>query len=168
MDGNPRAGETFLPIDNSAAKGVDMPYQRIVVGTDGSGRAAAAVEEALALAKAYGGTVHAVTVVSDEVAAGFADSAHFKVDELHFSVEQIGKHLKAEAEGRGVPLEFHNPGTDDPADGLLKIAEAVDADLVVVGNRGMTGMKRFLLGSVPNKISHHCPCSVLIVNTDSE
>ncbi len=41
------------------------------------------------------------------------------------------------------------------------------SDLIVVGNRGMTGAKRFLLGSVPNKVSHHAPCSVLIVRTTS-
>jgi nucleotide-binding universal stress UspA family protein len=147
-----------------------MPYKRIVVGTDGSGRASAAVDEALALAKAFGGTVHAVTAVGHGVASGFADSraAQFNVSESQSAAEQIGQHLKAKAEDRGVPLEFHTPGAADPADGLLQIAEAVDADLVIVGNRGMTGMKRFVLGSVPNKISHHCPCSVLIVNTDSE
>jgi nucleotide-binding universal stress UspA family protein len=150
--------------------GVEMPYERIVVGTDGSGRASAAVEESLALAKAYGATVHAVTAVGHTVAAGFADSraAQFQVNETRTQVEQIEKNLKARAEGQGVQLEFHTPGAADPADAILEIAKAVDADLVVVGNRGMTGMKRFVLGSVPNKISHQCPCSVLIVNTDSD
>jgi nucleotide-binding universal stress UspA family protein len=41
----------------------------------------------------------------------------------------------------------------------------VKADLLVLGNRGMTGARRFVLGSVPNKVSHHCPCSLLIVDT---
>ncbi|HEU0318311.1 MAG TPA: universal stress protein, partial [Solirubrobacteraceae bacterium] len=53
----------------------------------------------------------------------------------------------------------------DPADAILDVAEERDADLIVVGNKGMTGAKRFLLGSVPNKISHHAPCSVLIIRT---
>ena len=53
----------------------------------------------------------------------------------------------------------------DPADAILDVAEEEKADLIVVGNKGMTGAKRFLLGSVPNKISHHAPCSVLIVRT---
>ena len=53
----------------------------------------------------------------------------------------------------------------DAADAILDIAEEQRADLIVVGNRGMTGAKRFLLGSVPNKVSHHAPCSVLIVRT---
>jgi nucleotide-binding universal stress UspA family protein len=50
---------------------------------------------------------------------------------------------------------------------LNSLAEALPADLVVIGNRGMSGIKRFVLGSVPNKVSHHCPCSLLIVNTDA-
>jgi hypothetical protein len=45
------------------------------------------------------------------------------------------------------------------------VAEETGADLIVVGNKGMTGAERFLLGSVPNKVSHHAPCSVLIVRT---
>ena len=53
----------------------------------------------------------------------------------------------------------------DPADAILDVAEETDADLIVVGNKGMTGAKRFLLGSVPNKVSHHAPCSVLIIRT---
>src|ERR671925_442344 len=53
----------------------------------------------------------------------------------------------------------------DPADAILDVAEEQRADLIVVGNKGMTGAKRFLLGSVPNKVSHHAPCSVLIIRT---
>jgi nucleotide-binding universal stress UspA family protein len=45
------------------------------------------------------------------------------------------------------------------------VAENVGADLVVVGNRGMSGVRRFVLGSVPNKVSHHSPCNLLIVDT---
>jgi nucleotide-binding universal stress UspA family protein len=53
----------------------------------------------------------------------------------------------------------------EPADCLLKVAEDVGADLLVVGNKGMQGPKRFLLGSVPNRVAHHADCSVLIVHT---
>ena len=57
------------------------------------------------------------------------------------------------------------PREGDPADAILDVAEEQEADLIVVGNKGMTGARRFLLGSVPNKISHHAPCSVLIIRT---
>lgn len=53
----------------------------------------------------------------------------------------------------------------DAADAILAVAEEQGADLIVVGNKGMTGANRFLLGSVPTKVSHHAGCSVLIVRT---
>ena len=53
----------------------------------------------------------------------------------------------------------------DAANAIIEVAEAQKADLIVVGNRGMTGKARFLLGSVPNKVSHHAPCGVLIART---
>ena len=54
----------------------------------------------------------------------------------------------------------------DPADALVTVAERVHAQVIVIGNRGMTGVRRFVLGSVPNKVSHHSPCDVLIVNRE--
>jgi nucleotide-binding universal stress UspA family protein len=53
----------------------------------------------------------------------------------------------------------------DPADALLSLCEQVDADLLVIGNRGMQGARRFLLGSVSSRCAHHAGCSVLIVQT---
>ena len=64
----------------------------------------------------------------------------------------------------GVSVETH-AREGDPADAILDVAEEQGADLIVVGNKGMTGAKRFLLGSVPNKVSHHAPCSVMIIRT---
>ena len=64
----------------------------------------------------------------------------------------------------GVTVNVY-PRQGDPADAILDVAEEREADLIVVGNKGMTGAKRFLLGSVPNKVSHHAPCSVLIIRT---
>lgn len=58
-----------------------------------------------------------------------------------------------------------HPMEGDPADAILDVAEDSKADLIVVGNKGMTGAKRYLLGSVPNKVSHHAPCSVFIART---
>ena len=70
----------------------------------------------------------------------------------------------AEIRAAGVAVEvFARQG--DPADAILDVAEERGSDLIVVGNKGMTGAKRFLLGSVPNKVSHHAPCSVLIIRT---
>jgi nucleotide-binding universal stress UspA family protein len=70
----------------------------------------------------------------------------------------------AVAREAGVAVSVY-PRQGDPADAVLDVAEEREADLIVVGNKGMTGAKRFLLGSVPNKVSHHAPCSVLIIRT---
>ena len=59
----------------------------------------------------------------------------------------------------GIAKEGH------PADVLAEVAEAEKVDLIVVGNKGMTGAGRFLLGSVPNRVSHGAPTNVLIVRT---
>ena len=80
--------------------------------------------------------------------------------------DMLATHEAAAEEIRagGVEVEvFARQG--DPADAILDVAEERGSDLIVIGNKGMTGAKRFLLGSVPNKVSHHAPCSVLIIRT---
>ena len=81
-------------------------------------------------------------------------------EDVEATLEEAAEEMK----GAGVKVEtFARQG--DPADAILDVAEEKGADLIVVGNRGMTGAKRFVLGSVPNKISHHAPCSVMIIRT---
>jgi nucleotide-binding universal stress UspA family protein len=143
-------------------------YKAIVVGTDGSDRAGAAVDKALALAQMVNARLHVVHVVRPAViGTEFVDSAGVVVSQqdMREHGDRICAAIVAKAEGEGIVAKAHSVD-GDPADALVKVAEAVDADLVVLGNRGMSGVKRFVLGSVPNKISHRCPCSVLIVNTD--
>jgi nucleotide-binding universal stress UspA family protein len=82
--------------------------------------------------------------------------------------EKSREKLLAEAARRGVAAEVHDVPGDDVADTIVKAAEDLGSDLIVVGNRGMSGVSRFVLGSVPNKVSHHCPCSLLIVNTEPD
>jgi nucleotide-binding universal stress UspA family protein len=154
---------------HSLVEGTDM-YKAIVVGTDGSERAGRAVAQAMALAKMFDATlhvVHAMRLVSLG-AATYADAGAVAManESARGDGEKICSHVLAEAERQGVRAEAHNV-EGDPADMLIQMAEDVRADLVVIGNRGMTGVKRFVLGSVPNKVSHHCPCSLLIVDTDA-
>ena len=143
-------------------------YKVIVVGSDGSDRATVAVREAMELARMTGAKVHAVQVVHPGVTHGFSDTAQgqFEIDKQREKTERTSAALLAEAEQQGVSVEVHTP-TGDVADALIGVAEAVGADLLVVGNLGMSGVKRLVLGSVPNKVSHHCPCSLLIVDTET-
>ena len=109
-------------------------YKVIVVGTDGSDRAGIAVKAALAWAKVSGAELHAVNVVHPAVSVGFADSraGQDQVNTLREEAERIRSQLSAEAEAEGVSVKLHTPG-GDPAKALLGTAEAVTADLVVVG-----------------------------------
>ncbi|MGA8297444.1 MAG: universal stress protein [Acidimicrobiales bacterium] len=139
-------------------------YGAIVVGTDGSDRAGIALQEALKLAKATGAKLHVVQVLS--TGAGFANDyqGQLIVDRIREDAERVRAQVLKDAESGGVSVETHTPD-GNPADAIIDVAEATQADLIVVGNRGMTGAKRFVLGSVPNAIAHQAPCSVLIVKT---
>jgi nucleotide-binding universal stress UspA family protein len=145
-------------------------FARIVVGTDGSETAAQAVREATELAKQTGATLVVVSAfdpvpevrLREERLEAPSDIEHTvgPNEDVEAILAEAAKHV----EGAGVNV--HTVARQgEPADAILDVAEDQNADLIVVGNKGMTGAKRFLLGSVPNKVSHHAPSSVLIVRT---
>ena len=119
-------------------------YERILVGTDGSATASKAVARAVEVAKAQGARL---TILSAGKAArtGPALAA-----------------AEAAYAGSGVTIDT-KAVEGDAVEALVK--EAKGYDLLVTGNKGMTGITRFLKGSVPNKVAHHLPCALLIVKT---
>ena len=145
-------------------------FKRIVVGTDGSETAAAAVGQALELAKMTGATLSLVSAyqpasgrrVEAEQAGAPAD-VQYEIGPRE-DVNLVLDAAAADVKQQGVEVQTH-PVEGDPADAILNVAEETKADLIVVGNKGMTGARRYLLGSVPNNVSHHAPCSVMIVRT---
>ena len=136
-------------------------FGNIVVGADGSETARRAVEAAADLAKLHGGTLHIVSASSAEQrpsrsqVGGYVDPAH----PAHTLLET----LSTIATERGLDPVMH-PASGAPADALVSVAREVDADLVVVGNKGMKGKLR-VLGSIPNSVAHDAPCSVLIFDS---
>ena len=145
-------------------------FGSIVVGTDGSETAQEAVKQATELASTLGAKVFLVSAYEPVPEGRLRDERQEVPDDLQWMVnprEDVESTLKDGAEkveSAGVETEtFSREG--DPADAILDVAEEKGADLIVVGNKGMTGAKRFLLGSVPNKVSHHAPCSVMIIRT---
>jgi nucleotide-binding universal stress UspA family protein len=150
-------------------------FRSIVVGTDGSPNAGEAVRQAAQLAATLGARVHLVCVYEPVPSAGGAGeeagheagAAHEESGWLLRPREAVEETLE-EAAGvfaaAGVEVERYAQ-RGDPADAILDVAEERGADLIIVGNRGRTGAKRFLLGSVPNRVSHHAPCAVLIIRT---
>jgi nucleotide-binding universal stress UspA family protein len=145
-------------------------FASIVVGTDGSETAAEAVKQSMELAKAVGARVHIVSAFEPVGGQRLREERQQIPEDMQWMVnprEDVDKTLAAAEEQlkeAGVDVAvFARQG--DPADAILDVAEEQDADLIMVGNKGMTGAKRFLLGSVPNKVSHHAPCSVMIIRT---
>jgi nucleotide-binding universal stress UspA family protein len=145
-------------------------FSRIVVGTDGSETAAEAVRQAVDLAKLSGARLSLVSAyepVSKRRLEGELEGAPADVQHEIGPREDVNLVLEAaaaSAKQAGVDVQTH-PVEGGPSDAILEVAEETKADLIVVGNKGMTGARRFLLGSVPNNVSHHAPCSVLIVRT---
>ena len=146
-------------------------FSSIVVGTDGSDTARTAVRQAVALARQTGARLQIVSAyepVSDQRLRHQQDEVPKDRERMVNPRGDVLAMLEAardEAGRAGVEQVETFARQGDAADAILDIAEEQHADLIVVGNKGMTGAKRFLLGSVPNKISHHAPCSVLIVRT---
>jgi nucleotide-binding universal stress UspA family protein len=145
-------------------------YARIVIGTDGSETAKEAVRQAIDLARQVGASLYVVSAYEPVPQSRLREERQQVPDDLAHTVsprEDVDATLtetEKEIKASGVDVStFARQG--DPADAILDVAEEENADLIVVGNKGMTGAKRFLLGSVPNKVSHHAPCSVMIVRT---
>jgi nucleotide-binding universal stress UspA family protein len=138
----------------------------IVVGTDGSDTASHALREAADLARSTGAKLHIVSayVPASGVKAEGALAREGWMVGPEVQVDAVLTEAMGSLHAEGIEAESH-ARKGDAADALLQVAAEHEADLIVVGNKGMTGTKRFLLGSVPNKISHHAPCSVLIVRT---
>ncbi len=145
-------------------------FKRIVVGTDGSDTASVAVQQATELAKKTGASLDLVSAFEPVPQDRLRNEAQQVPGDIAHGVgprEDVNALLEnaaGAARDAGVEAETH-AREGDPADAILDVAEEIGADLIVVGNKGMTGARRFLLGSVPNKISHHAPCGVYIVRT---
>ncbi len=144
-------------------------YQTIVVGTDGSTTSLGAVRRAAELAQLAGATLHIVTAIRDSVdyaiaasvatamPADLAQGMAAAADDALAKAAEVAGHVGVEA--------ITHVENGEASEVLVHVAQHVGADLLVVGNRGMSGKARFILGSVPNRCAHHAPCSILIVHT---
>ncbi len=142
-------------------------YKRIVVGTDGSPTAAEAVQAAATLAAQCGAELHVVTafkpitaLITNPEFASISAALYEEMDPQGGAKDVTAR--ACETISNCTVTEHQISGS--AADALCDVASQVDADLIVVGSRGMTGARR-VLGSVPNSVAHHAPCSVLIVQT---
>ncbi|HLM09419.1 MAG TPA: universal stress protein [Thermoleophilaceae bacterium] len=141
-------------------------FSKIVVGTDGSDTADRAVTRAADLARLSGASLHVVSAYAGspvKVAGGAGPEAAEWAVGADYRADAVLQNTLARLRADGIDLHQHAP-KGDPADGILEVARREEADLIVLGSKGMQGARR-VLGSVPNKVSHHAPCDLLIVNT---
>jgi ubiquinone biosynthesis protein len=134
---------------------------RVMVGTDRSETAERAVRWAAAFADAYSAELHVVQVVIPLHPAA-TEHGSAEVTRARAAADELQTYATTVAGGRGFA---HVVIDDDPALAIVHATEEHDIDVLVVGNAGMAGRKEFLLGNVPNRISHNARCTVIIVNT---
>ncbi len=144
------------------------PYRCIVVGTDGSDTATAAVEHAARLAQACAARLLVVTAFTvqpeDPTAPRVPDDVRWQLSDRNLA-EERARAGRARARQLGVNEVTVVAEEGEADEVILDTARREDADLVVVGSKGMTSARRFVLGSVANRISHHAPCDLLIAHT---
>ncbi len=141
-------------------------FKKIVVGADASATASEAVGAALNLAKICGAELHIVTAYNPDKTRTAQEKGlpeEFRYSRNTHPVDELLEHLAALGRAASVEPILH-AAAGEPAEALTSIAAQEGADLIVVGNKGMKGVRR-ALGSVPNDVAHHAPCSVLIVDT---
>lgn len=118
-----------------------MKIERILVGTDRSETATRAVKWALDMARRY--------------------EAELIVLQAAGETAELERYVQDHAQGARWRVDTE----DDPAASIIAAAEAEDVDVIVVGNVGMSGRREFLLGNIPNRVSHNARCTVIIVDT---
>ncbi|HEV3213853.1 MAG TPA: universal stress protein [Acidimicrobiales bacterium] len=138
-------------------------FDVIVVGANDSETARRAVEAAVGIAKMSGGTLHIVSAFEAKSVPRGDLPPELGVLNNEGDIDALLQELSFVARSEGVEPVLHK-AAPPAADSLIRYAEEVHADLVVVGNRGMKGVRR-LLGSVPNTVAHGAPCSVAIIDT---
>ena len=142
----------------------DAPVRRVMIGVDRSQTSDRAARWAALFADLYGAELFVVQVIvpEDKSASTASAADHARADAARAELPSYARSLAGE---RGRALVFVDP---DPARAIVAASEQEAVDVLVVGNLGMTGRKEFLLGNVPNRISHNARCTVIIVNTARE
>lgn len=131
--------------------GAVQEVRRILVATDRSASAERAVAWAAEMAARYEAELHLLQVLLPADATRARAAAH-----------ELEQHAAALAGGRGrASVVVH----EAPADAIVEATERLAIDVVVVGSVGMSGRKEFLLGNIPNRVSHNARCTVVIVDT---
>ena len=135
----------------------------IVVGSDGSPGAEAAVQKVIQLAQGSGALVHLVcTYPGRSTLERLGLSAKIEPVSLRGVASDVAARAERRFEEAGFDVELHVQ-EGDAADTLIEVAEETGADMIAVGARGNSSLRRFALGGVASKLSHHAATSVMVV-----
>ena len=148
------------------ASGTPKMFERILVAIDGSENASRAADAAIDLAKRSNAALFLITVIHNPVYADSArgDSAQQHVDKARTDAEELVKLAVSKAEGQGVKVRGEIiENVPSVVDAIAEYAEEWKVELVVVGTRGLSGLKKLFLGSVSNALVARSSCSVLVV-----
>lgn len=149
-------------------------FSSIVVGTDGSEAATEVVRQAVEVAKTSSATLEVVSAYAPVPEQQLRQERLKAPEDVQWAIharQEVEASLSEAAEiahGAGVDVSTH-ARQGDPADAIIDVAEEQNADLVIVGNERLSGVKRvgkrLLLGSVPRRVSRRAKCAVLIIRT---
>ena len=148
-----------------------MGYRSIVVGTDGSATAERAVRQAAALAADDDARLVVVSAYQPAGTLAVSAEAERVPDEIRYTLtdraqtEELAERGRSIAREAGVAKVVVQALEGEPGRVLLDAAKDFDADLIVVGSKGLTSHAHFILGSVASSVAHHAPCDVLVAHT---
>jgi len=142
--------------------GTVVGWKKIVLATDGSKHSAKAMERAISFAKSYGGELRVISVV--DVPTEFYAEAPQAVENLVRKAQGYVADVKKQAEAAGVKSESF-VGEAEAHEAITHLAKEQNADMIIIGSYGRTGLRRLLMGSVAEKVIGYAPCPVLVVKS---
>ena len=146
-----------------------MTIKRILVPTDFSADAAAALTYAVRFAQPFGASIHLLHVVADPMAAGAWSSEVYTAETagLHINlVRDAEQRLQQQAAEKGAPITTE-VRTGHTAHAILDLANKKGIDLIVMGTHGRTGLAHLVMGSVAERVVRLAPCPVLTLRAET-
>jgi nucleotide-binding universal stress UspA family protein len=139
------------------------PNMKILVPVDGSAYSLKAVETACDLAKAQAPATVVLTAVAVQIPE--LEEGVYIAEKMKAQAEIALAKAKEVAQGKGIDAAVILGTGASPADEIVQVAKDQQADLVVIGSRGLAGKTRSFLGSTASQVVTYSPCSVLVVKT---
>ncbi|MDA8106524.1 MAG: universal stress protein [Nitrospiraceae bacterium] len=138
-----------------------MGFENILLATDGSESAQAAIREAINIAKVCSNKLFVISVV--EVNPEYEALAPQIVEKAENETREHLDSVKEQAKTEGITCETIAHQGEEPFNFIVDEAKKKKADMIIMGSHGRTGLKRLMMGSVTARVIGHAPCKVLVV-----